>query len=73
MLYPKYFKYRSQDLEEYFHDAGQFYWGSEKSWLKKFKFFGKYSDFYEIPKLQSQDIDTLEDFKIAEVIKKYIK
>ena len=73
MPFPKYFKYRSQDLEEYYHDAGQFYWGSEKSWLRKLKFFDKYSDFYEIPKSQSQDIDNLEDFKIAEIFKKYIK
>ena len=73
MLNSKYFNYRSQDLVDYFHDAGQFYWGSKKSWLKKSKFFDKYSGFYEIPRLQSQDIDNLEDFKMAEIIKKYIK
>lgn len=73
MLNKKYFKFRSQDLDEYFHDAGQFYWGSEKSWLKKYQFFGKYSGFYEIPKIYSQDIDDLDDFKLAEIKKQNLK
>src|SRR5690606_6657613 len=28
MFYPEYFSTRSQDLEEAYHDAGQFYWGT---------------------------------------------
>ena len=28
-------KQRSQDLEEFFHDAGQFYWGTAKAWFSK--------------------------------------
>lgn len=27
MFYPEHFNTRSQDLEEAYHDAGQFYWG----------------------------------------------
>jgi len=73
MLNSKYYNYRSQDLEEYYHDAGQFYWGSEKSWLTRRKIFDKFSDFYEIPRINCQDIDNLEDFKLAEIIKKNIK
>ena len=42
----------------------------KKSWRKKYQFFDKYSGFYEIPKIHSQDIDDLEDFKLAEIIKK---
>ena len=48
--------------------------GTELSWTHfTVDWFDKYSDFYEIPKSQSQDIDNLEDFKIAEIFKKYIK
>ena len=28
MFYPEHEQSRSQDLEEAYHDAGQFYWGS---------------------------------------------
>ena len=26
---------RSQDLKDVYHDAGQFYWGSQKTWLNE--------------------------------------
>jgi hypothetical protein len=33
MFHPEHFNTRSQDLEEAFHDAGQFYWGQASAWL----------------------------------------
>ncbi len=33
MFNPEHFNTRSQDLEEAFHDAGQFYWGRAAAWL----------------------------------------
>ena len=33
MFQPEHFITRSQDLEEAWHDAGQFYWGRAKAWL----------------------------------------
>ena len=34
MFNPEHYNSRSQDLEEAFHDLGQFYWVAE-SWLKE--------------------------------------
>lgn len=66
MFYPKYFNSRSQDLEEAFHDAGQFYWGSTDAWLdNKSIISGKASPIL-IPRNRALDIDTLEDWQIAE-------
>jgi N-acylneuraminate cytidylyltransferase len=31
MFYPEHFNTRSQDLEEAYHDAGQFYWGKAEA------------------------------------------
>ena len=73
MPFPKYFKYRSQDLEEYYHDAGQFYWGKADSWLKLKPIFSKSSTIIKIPRLWAHDIDTLEDWKRAEIMHKVLQ
>jgi len=55
---------RSQDLPELIHDAGQCYFYD----LNKYK-YGEYRTVgYKIPRTQSQDIDTLEDFNQAEIL-----
>lgn len=58
---------RSQDLIETYHDAGQFYWGNCKSWLKTKNILdgGKA---YIIPKWRVQDIDVLDDWDRAEMM-----
>lgn len=58
---------RSQDLEEYFHDAGQWYWGNSKSWLNGNTLLMN-SVSIQIPRWRCQDIDTLEDWKYAEIL-----
>ena len=35
MFNPECFSVRSQDLEEAWHDAGQFYWGTVDAWLQE--------------------------------------
>ena len=67
MVFPKYYKYNSQDLVKNYHDAGQFYWGSSDAWLKKKKIFSKYSSIINIQNHLVQDIDTIEDWKKAEL------
>ena len=56
---------RSQDLEEMFHDAGQWYFGKAETWKRRdhilFNSIG-----FRIPRWRSQDIDTLEDWELAE-------
>lgn len=61
-LHPEYTKTRSQDLEKHYHDAGQFYWMKAESGLS-----GDNRGAFEISELDAQDIDTLEDWKMAEL------
>lgn len=57
---------RSQDLEEAWHDAGQFYWGKVDAWLTEKAVFGAESSPIILPRHQVQDIDTPEDWVRAE-------
>ena len=66
MFYPAQFKTRSQDLEEAFHDAGQFYWGKASAWLAAGPIFTHASVPVILPRHRVQDIDTMEDWVRAE-------
>ena len=72
MFYPEHFNTRSQDLEEAYHDAGQFYFGRAEAWLKNKAIFGRQSSAIILPRHLVQDIDTMEDFKRAELMHKAI-
>jgi pseudaminic acid cytidylyltransferase len=62
------FQIRSQDLAEAYHDAGQFYWGIKDAWLSNKPLFGPHSAPVHVPRYRVQDIDTIEDWKQAELI-----
>ncbi|NWO04294.1 MAG: pseudaminic acid cytidylyltransferase [Alteromonadaceae bacterium] len=66
MFTPEYFQARSQDLEEAWHDAGQFYWGTAKAWCEERPIFGEDSVPVKLPRHRVQDIDTPEDWVRAE-------
>lgn len=66
MFNPEHFNTRSQDLEEAFHDAGQFYWGRAEAWLQGRVIFGPSSVPVTLPRHRVQDIDTPEDWVRAE-------
>lgn len=66
MINPEHFDTRSQDLEEAYHDAGQFYWGRAKAWLEGRAIFGASSMPVLLPRHRVQDIDTPEDWERAE-------
>jgi len=67
MFWPENFFKRSQDLEEAYQDAGQFYW--KKLYKKSDEImFGKDSIPIILPRHLVQDIDTLEDWQRAEVM-----
>ena len=66
MFHPEHFNTRSQDLEESWHDAGQFYWGSCKDWLDNDVLFSPTAMPLKLPRHRVQDIDTLEDWDCAE-------
>ncbi|MDX9814024.1 MAG: pseudaminic acid cytidylyltransferase [Sulfurimonadaceae bacterium] len=72
MFWPENFTKRSQDLEEAFQDAGQFYW-SNLSVKSDEIMFGKDSIPIVLPRYLVQDIDTLEDWKRAEFMYEAIK
>ncbi|MBN2855137.1 MAG: pseudaminic acid cytidylyltransferase [Halothiobacillaceae bacterium] len=65
MFYPEQFATRSQDLEEAFHDAGQFYWGKAAAWLAAKPIFDGSAAVF-LPRHRVQDIDTSEDWSRAE-------
>jgi len=66
MFFPGHFTTRSQDLETAFHDAGQFYWGATEAWKAGQPLFGAHSMAIHVPRRIVQDIDTEEDWVIAE-------
>lgn len=57
---------RSQDLEEAWHDAGQFYWGTSEAWRGGRPIFAPHSRPLVLPRHRVQDIDTPEDWSRAE-------
>jgi len=68
MFQPEHFDTRSQDLEEAWHDAGQFYWGKAEAWLAGAPLFGPASVPVVLPRHRVQDIDTPEDWERAELM-----
>jgi len=66
MFHPEHFHTRSQDLEEAFHDAGQFYWGKADAWLAGKPIFSPDAAPVILPRHRVQDIDTPEDWERAE-------
>ena len=65
-IWPENIARRSQDLEEAFHDAGQFYWGRADAFLADTVLFSPVSLPVVLPRHLVQDIDTLEDWQRAE-------
>lgn len=66
MFSPEYEMTRSQDLEKAYHDAGQFYWGRKEAFLNEEKIYAAHSRIMEIPYIRAIDIDTPEDWQLAE-------
>lgn len=66
MFQPEHFGTRSQDLEEAWHDAGQFYWGKASAWLAGKSLFSQVAAPVPLPRHRVQDVDTPEDWDRAE-------
>ncbi len=73
MFEPHHYNTRSQDLEEAYQDAGQFYWGSAETYNSEKIFFSTDSMAYLLPPHMVQDIDTLEDWRRAELMYEALK
>ncbi|MDI7776130.1 pseudaminic acid cytidylyltransferase [Asticcacaulis sp. EMRT-3] len=66
MFWPENLMKRSQDLEPAFHDAAQFYWGWSEAWLRGEITFSPISAPVILPRNLVVDIDTPEDWEVAE-------
>ena len=65
-MHPEHRNTRSQDLEEAYHDAGQFYWARAQAWIERAVVFSSQSLAVILPRYLVQDIDTQEDWLRAE-------
>ena len=68
MFQPEFFTTRSQDLEEAYHDTGQFYCGFADLWLNDTVVIFNSCKPLVIPRWRVTDIDTPEDWMYAEVM-----
>jgi len=73
MFYPENFNVRSQDLEEAYHDAGQFYWGKAQAFKDELPIFSETASPYILPRYLVQDIDTMEDWIRAEAMHRVLQ
>jgi pseudaminic acid cytidylyltransferase len=71
-FYPEFQLTRTQDLEPAYFDAGQFYWGKKKAWLRNPRIHSSGIG-YVIPSWRVVDIDTPEDWERAELLALSIK
>jgi len=71
LMFPEFLTRRSQDLEDVYHDAGQFYWAKINSFLQDNKVACGNKLPYVLDSMQAHDIDELEDWIIAEFKYKY--
>lgn len=58
---------RSQDLEPYYHDAGQFYFYKAEVFYDYAAYSNRIRKPYVLSEFEVQDIDTMEDWEIAEI------
>jgi len=72
MFQPEHFNTRSQDLEEAYHDAGQFYWARPEAWASSGNLFDDGRPLL-LPRWRVQDIDTEEDWQRAELLHRLLE
>lgn len=68
MVDPAHKTTRSQDLEERYHDAGQFYWGRTREFLESGSLLEPDAVPVPLPRYLVQDLDTEEDWVRAEAM-----
>ena len=72
MAWPENKSVRSQDLEKHYHDAGQFYFFNINKFLVNKELFTDNTGFQLLQEHEAQDIDTIEDWTMAEIKYKYL-
>ena len=71
--FPQYATARSQDIPPVYHDCGQFIVVKTESFLQKGIILTDNTISIEIPEMRVQDLDTAEDWEIAEVKYKWLQ
>jgi pseudaminic acid cytidylyltransferase len=66
--WPEYELTRSQDLPEFYHDAGQFYWVDVSQFRKTQRLIMPGARPIILPRKRVQDLDTPEDWELAELM-----
>lgn len=66
-LQPEAMGQRSQDLAPMYHDAAQFYWGRRDAFVQQRPLWGGKTQAVILPAGDVQDIDTPEDWQMAEL------
>lgn len=66
-IHPEFSLTRSQDLEESFHDTGQFYWLNSRRLISNKKLISSNSGCVLVSEIEGQDIDNPSDWKLAEL------
>lgn len=70
--WPEYVRTRSQDLEAWYHDAGQFYFYDVKAFTKSMEYDSPSGGYilkttpFLLDEIEVQDIDNISDWKLAE-------
>ena len=67
MIQPEHVTTRSQDLEDSYHDVGQFYSFKVDNLMRKKSLLTDNTSYIEVSELESQDIDNIEDWNLAEL------
>jgi pseudaminic acid cytidylyltransferase len=67
MRHPEHYATRSQDLEPAYHDAAQFYWMTREVCVSRQPIFAGRAGSFVIDEMEAQDIDTLTDWRLAEL------
>ena len=67
MVQPEYLLSRSQDLMKTYHDAGQYYWYKTSAFHENANLMMLNPVAIVTPEEEVQDIDTMEDWKLAEM------
>jgi N-acylneuraminate cytidylyltransferase len=74
LIWPENRLKRSQDMEPCFHDAAQFYWGRREAFLDSTKWIqAPHSVPVILPQERVQDIDSVEDWRHAELLYQVMK
>lgn len=73
MLEPKNMQLRTQDFESTYHDLGQFYFFKTDIVVANNKLWTDNTGYIELTEIESHDIDSIEDWDIAEFKYNFLK